>query len=209
MKYVGAAAGSALIPKLLGCYEEALHPVFAEVLKNSYDAIIDVGCAEGYYAVGLARTLRTVPVYAYDIDLCARELCSTLAALNGVEDVVTVRGGCDIAALAESAKGRTLIVCDCEGFELELLRPNLIDGLRQADLIVELHELVDPSIPDVITSRFAPTHEVRLITSEGLRRKSLPQLDGLSRMDRRLARNEWRGVGIRWAYLRSRSEAHE
>ena len=52
MKYVTfKSAGSSLFPKLLGSYEIELLPVFAGLQKNKYDDILDIGCAEGYYAV--------------------------------------------------------------------------------------------------------------------------------------------------------------
>src|SRR5277367_5483480 len=60
-----AALNRHSIPKLLGTYEMELHPVLDLVAKRHYDCVIDIGSAEGYYAVGLARLLM-VPVYAYD-----------------------------------------------------------------------------------------------------------------------------------------------
>ncbi|MBT8196145.1 MAG: hypothetical protein KJO64_06945, partial [Bacteroidia bacterium] len=42
--------GSAFYPKLLGVYEKELHVVFNQIQNNNYSEIIDVGCAEGYYA---------------------------------------------------------------------------------------------------------------------------------------------------------------
>lgn len=51
---VPRALGSALIPKLLGCYEAELQGVLAQILATPYQDILDIGSAEGYYAVGLA-----------------------------------------------------------------------------------------------------------------------------------------------------------
>ena len=48
------AYGSALYPKLIGSYEKELCPTLARLLEKNYSEIIDTGCAEGYYAVGLA-----------------------------------------------------------------------------------------------------------------------------------------------------------
>src|SRR5947209_10340484 len=42
------------LPKLLGCYEAELHPAVNEALGKDYAAVINVGCAEGYYAIGFA-----------------------------------------------------------------------------------------------------------------------------------------------------------
>src|ERR1700687_3163602 len=54
-----------VIPYLLGCVEKELHPVLQSLLSSRYECALNIGCAEGYYAVGLAWLLR-IPVYAYD-----------------------------------------------------------------------------------------------------------------------------------------------
>jgi 2-polyprenyl-3-methyl-5-hydroxy-6-metoxy-1,4-benzoquinol methylase len=77
-------ADGCVMPKLLGSYEEELHPFFNRFAGTDYDLIIDIGCAEGYYAVGLARLFERARVLAYDIDANARQRCSELARLNGV-----------------------------------------------------------------------------------------------------------------------------
>ena len=45
------ATEGALIPRLLGTYECELHPHLAALSAEGLDCVIDVGCAEGYYAV--------------------------------------------------------------------------------------------------------------------------------------------------------------
>lgn len=47
---------SALVPKLLGSYESELHETLERLLCNDYDLVLDIGCAEGFYAVGIAKT---------------------------------------------------------------------------------------------------------------------------------------------------------
>ena len=55
MRYIDASFGSAYIPKLLGTYEQELSNVLAGIIAKRPKAVVDVGAAEGYYAVGLAR----------------------------------------------------------------------------------------------------------------------------------------------------------
>jgi hypothetical protein len=43
---------STFIPKIIGSYECELHPAIEEIIVNNYAEVWDVGCAEGYYAVG-------------------------------------------------------------------------------------------------------------------------------------------------------------
>src|SRR5690606_29129834 len=53
MKYLEQVAGSALLPKLIGSYESELHAALLDMTRRGHRLIIDVGCAEGYYAVGM------------------------------------------------------------------------------------------------------------------------------------------------------------
>lgn len=105
----GRSTGSALIPKILGCYERELHEVFEEVCQQRYSAIVDIGCAEGYYAVGLAMRLQHANVYAFDTDRAARDLCREMARTNCVLDRLAVEGRCDSDALQKNCFGRTRI----------------------------------------------------------------------------------------------------
>jgi hypothetical protein len=43
--------------KLLGLYEKELEPALETVVQSKPDAVIVVGCAEGFYALGLARLI--------------------------------------------------------------------------------------------------------------------------------------------------------
>src|SRR5437660_11467263 len=54
MRYIDRAIGSAYLPKLLGTYECELAAIIEEVCARGPRLIIDLGAAEGYYAVGLA-----------------------------------------------------------------------------------------------------------------------------------------------------------
>src|SRR5271170_382684 len=49
--------GSIFFPKLLGSYEAELQAHFERVIGTDYSAIVDVGCADGYFAVGLAMRM--------------------------------------------------------------------------------------------------------------------------------------------------------
>src|SRR3990167_7614490 len=90
MSYLRAATEGALAPRLLGTYESELHPHIEAFARQGFETVIDVGCAEGYYAVGLARLMPDATIYAYDIKPEARAACEALAETNGVADRVMV-----------------------------------------------------------------------------------------------------------------------
>jgi hypothetical protein len=108
--------GSAIFPKILGSYEQELHPVLERICSKSYSVILDIGSAEGYYAVGLALRFADTPVYAYDINEAANAACATMALLNNVSEKVIIENGCTPKTLTEFPfEGRGLIISDCEG----------------------------------------------------------------------------------------------
>lgn len=164
MSLVGHA--NTLAAKLMGAYETELSESIGELIELRFDQIANIGAGEGYYSVGLARAMPRVTVHAFETDGGERRRCRELALANGVADQVKIHGTCDIAALEKVTRGSTLVICDCEGCERELLRPDLVSGLLDATVLVELHPLIDSSIPDTVLARFAPTHAIRRLHSE-------------------------------------------
>ena len=115
MDYLDQAAEGALIPRLMGTYESELHPHLLAFVEAGLDLVIDVGCAEGYYAVGLARLMPEVVVHAHDIDEAARRACTELAARNGVSERVIVGGEFRPDGFEAFAGRRVLVMVDAEG----------------------------------------------------------------------------------------------
>jgi len=170
MAYVERSTGGALLPKIAGSYEEPIQDWIERAIARRYARILDIGCAEGYYAVGLARRLPESAIIAYDINVDARGLCRDLAAINGVTNV-DVRPSCDFSELAREIVDDTLIVCDIEGGERELLDPRKVPGLADADLIIECHDSYLPGITDLLIDRFEATHAITIAVDDSVRRR--------------------------------------
>lgn len=204
MEYVPTAAGSQLAPKVIGSYEADLHGVLERAFERQYTKVVDVGCAEGYYAVGLALRLPAARVYAFDIDPQALQLCWELACRNGVGDRVRVMEGCTAEQLSSFELAGAFMIVDCEGYELELLRPDLVPDLVTCDVLVELHEFVDRNLFKTVLGRFASTHDITVIGESERDPAAYPVLDGFSSRDKRFAVDERRGTEMRWAFMQSR-----
>ena len=202
LNYVRKAAGSALTPKLVGSYERELHPVWQQITKNSYDLVVDIGCAEGYYAVGLAKQLAgQTPVIAFDMNAEARSLCRELAIVNGVSHQVEVLGECDVAALKRALKPNSLVICDCEGAEVELLDIAQIPALARTEIVVELHDFLRAGVTQTLTQRFAATHEIELIDSAAPDPSLYAELEILPPDQRAIALDE-RAEPMQWAWMK-------
>ena len=160
------AVGSELAPKLLGFYEWELQPIIAACCRRPYERVVDIGCAEGYYAVGLARCLPSATVHAFDIDPAGIRLCREMAELNEVTDRVITASACDAQSLMSLVSaGRTLIVSDCEGFEGDLFTSEIVPALARHDLLIECHDFLRPGITTELRQRFEGSHAVVAVTS--------------------------------------------
>jgi hypothetical protein len=202
MKYINEATGSRYMPKLVGSYECELNPVLNDIISAGYEVIIDIGCAEGYYAVGLAMRMPNARVYAFDTDKHAQDLCLKLAKLNGVEDRVIIGGFCDTDRLNKIISGKTFLLCDCEGYELELIDSSKAPALNQADMIVELHDFVNSEISSTIISRFKVSHDIVIIDSVKERAAAdFPVIAALPNHLQQTATNEVRPGVMQWAWM--------
>jgi hypothetical protein len=170
-------------------------------MQKSPRLILNIGAAEGYYAVGLARHFPEATVLAYEIDAGARELCAGLARLNGVAERVRIEGECTPQEMAALPLQGALILCDCEGCELELLRPDVAPALLDSYLLVELHDCFDPRITPALRERFEATHDITLIDSAPHDPDAFAAARFLPPELRRVAVDDGRGEWLQWALM--------
>jgi hypothetical protein len=207
MKYVASGVGSVYYPKLLGVYERELHPVVAAIGRLRPDRIIDVGAAEGYYAVGLARCNPQAAVVAFEETPDGQRLVREMAALNGVADRVRVLGRCEPGDLRAELAGarRPVVVCDVEGYETTLLDPAAVPALATTWVLVELHEFVTAGVGELLRGRFQDTHRVAEIAQTDRTRADFPYLRWLARLlphaYATFAVNEFRPARMSWLWL--------
>ena len=184
MKYINFSHGSVLVPKILGIYERELHTTLDEALTLRLARVVDIGAAEGYYAVGMACKLPNVEVIAFETDGKAQTLMSELAVANDVSDRLTIHGECISSDLRKVIRdgNDTLVICDVEGAEKYLLDPKELSSLRHCHIAVELHKRNTPDILQTIRDRFSSTHDITEIHQEMRSRQEFPYQTLLTRI---------------------------
>lgn len=201
MAYPVRASEGARLPRMLGVYEASLAPVIEQIVARAYPLVVDIGAAEGYYAVGLARRMPQAQVLARDGDARARRRCALLAEANGVAARVEIGGVMTHADLDALPAGETVIICDIEGAEAELLDPARAPGLAGADLLVEVHEGMRPGTLDLLKARFAPSHDIREIGRKLDDSALTGWMERLDDLDRLLLLWEWRSSPTPWLWM--------
>ena len=203
LDFLRESAEGCHIAKLLGCYEQPLQPFIEAAIGASYPTILNIGCAEGYYAVGMARRMPHTRVLAHDLNPKAQQVCAELAQKNQVSDQVLVGGLFTPADFAAYAGQKVLLMCDIEGAERELLDPQASPALRGMDIIVESHECLISGITQLLIDRFKATHDITLVQDNGQRQlHKLPNwFNNLAHLDQLLATWEWRSGPTPWLVM--------
>lgn len=207
MRYLRYSTEGCHIPKIIGTYESPLHSHIQAAVARGYDVVLNIGAADGYYAVGFALRLPAARIHAHDINREAHHYCRRLADLNGVADRIVIGHAFHGEDFARFAGQRVLVFCDIEGAELELLDPARHPALTGMDIIVELHDFNDQNTSRQVTDRFAATHDIVLVPNSD--RDAVPPafLDTQSHIAQLLALWEGRPGPTPWAVMRARAPA--
>jgi len=193
-------------PKLLGTYERELHPVIESRNWREYSYVVDIGCAEGYYAVGIAKTFHQ-KVLGFDPEPREKELCRQMAALNEVSSMVVLGDWADARTLEElCAERRCFVLSDCEGYEAELFDRRSVQALRVSDVLIEIHEQQKGDLSSPLRELFQPTHETKIITFRRREIGDFPEFKSLGE-DAQLALDEHRTDDQPWLWCQSRQSA--
>jgi hypothetical protein len=204
MKYVDQSAEGCHVPKVIGCYEHELQPFFEAAITTRYDDVVNVGCAEGYYAIGLALRMPGATIHAYDINPGARTMCGRTAERNGVAGRMRIAELFKSTTFRDFAGRRSLFLIDIEGNEVGLLEGAPDADLAGFDFIIECHDAAPGKISRPLLERFQRTHAACLIAHSLPVVELPPTLSKLSDLDQLLAVWEWRSHPTPWLVAASR-----
>jgi len=165
LNYVVEAVGSSLLPKLIGCYEKELSSIFESLRNRNINVIFDIGAAEGYYAVGLARMLPRCQVIAFEATQQGRDLLAEMARKNFVKDRIEIHGMCtkEIFETFVASRMPDFVLIDIEGGEQMLESADLARKLGHVEMLIEVHPANVPGIENALIGAFTQSHIVREI----------------------------------------------
>jgi hypothetical protein len=211
------AVWGAYIPKLLGTYELELRPCLDQIIGKAPKAIIDIGSAEGFYALGLLKCIPGARLVAFEQLSDARSLMNRMARVNGVENRLDIRGSCtpDELRAAFRDSSATFVLCDVEGYEVDLLDPARVPELAHVDMLVEVHDAQRPGCRAALEARFSTTHDLRYIAQHPRRVGDYPFRDAWALLWPRAiltwGLNEFRSPANGWLWMTTRepSDQHD
>ncbi len=193
--------------KMFGLYEQEVLGLL-EKRRGDKDILVNLGAADGYYGVGMAKSggfARTICYVATD---AGRQVIAKTATLNGVADRVDIRGEAGSTFPDELAAdgidlARCLVLCDIEGGEFDILTPACLARLKQSILLIELHEFMvddgDAKAKKLIED-LGRVFNLTFVTMGARDLSGFPELINVNETDRRLICSEGRGRLMTWVF---------
>ncbi len=133
-------------PMLLGLYEsEVMHEIEKAAIRKK--TFVDIGAADGYFAVGAVFSNLYDFSICYEISHEGRESIKQNAERNGVANRVSIYAEATEEALlkmAERVETRDLfILCDIEGGEFDLFSLRVLESLKHSTILIEIHDFTE------------------------------------------------------------------
>ncbi|WP_244137081.1 hypothetical protein [Burkholderia pyrrocinia] len=196
--------------KLLGFYEKEVCDLMVE-LAGERETLVDLGGADGFYAVGMVKTGVYQQCHCFEIEDVSRENIAEIAKENGVQDNVHIYGAATSTFARElSDRGvdlaRSTVLVDIESAEFEVLTLECLQDLRCAHVIVEIHDFMRPHDGKQryaeLLERAAQVFDVRTFTTGPRDPSQAPLLArGWTDTDRWLVCSESRATLMTWLHL--------
>ncbi len=191
--------------KILGLYES---PVTDQLVNwCPAETLVDVGAADGYYPIGMLKAGLVKQAVCFEATEAGRQAIQRNARLNGVESNIRIEGKADAGFLdimkdLDLNPAGTLVLCDIEGGEFEIIKRSLIDYLTGAKFIIELHDMMistaEKGIRQKLIAEFPDTYQTRIIRDTPRQWSGIPELEALTDLDRALVTCEGRKYIGEW-----------
>jgi hypothetical protein len=198
--------------KYLGFYEYVLHEVIQRVIDTTkIDVIINIGCGDGVYALGLSQKFPDARVVCYDTNPSVYNTLQENAEINGLK-VPEFYTSCSTEHLSkildEACDKNVFVFSDCEGYEYDIFNPDNIPQLLKNNIhyIIECHDFSNNQITPVLTARFSNTHAIEIIkeydrSMDDYNKNEIVQRLGASHHELNVLLNEHRPCHMHWMYV--------
>lgn len=188
---------------LLGLYErEVVQSIIHTPTKYKY--FIDVGAADGLYAVGMLFAGRFEKSYCFEISEKGRQIIFENAKLNNQIDrmeIMDKAGHNFYENIPEEVRSQSVLLMDIEGGEFELACNSFFNGFKKSIIYIEIHDWFykdGKQMTERLLDSAKFTHSVTELTTTSRDLSKFPDLNSFSDNDRWLLCSEGRGCLMKW-----------
>jgi hypothetical protein len=194
------------ITKMLGVYELHVLERLIELSKKGHSTFIDIGAADGYFAVGMVYSKAFDQTYCFEISRHGQEHIRSNAKTNSCADQVIIKGEAEYDSLKEilDKENNAVVLIDIEGAESDFLSKNVLSLLQQCHVICELHPWLHSNGYDRREKLISDTKDifnVSVIQRDTYNPNQFSDLSDLKDEERLIAFGEERGRNMEWLVL--------
>lgn len=200
------ASKGLLALKIFGLYESVVVDAITE--SGPYGDLINIGACDGYFTLGLLKAGLATRSICFEVFRQRQQAIRRYAQDNGLGEQVIVLGeateniGVEIARHQFEPK-KSLMICDIEGAEFDLLSRSFLEQLKGATMVVELHDRVnlgDTAPRQRLIDRLPEDYEYRILNWQPPDFQKIEILDELADNDLALVLSEGRKVRGEWLF---------
>jgi hypothetical protein len=195
------------INQILGTYEEHVLQELLYFKEKGINCFIDIGAADGYFAVGMAYSQTFENIYAFEISRLGQEIILDTATQNQCEQLITINGEANSSTIAELIwqHKQAVFLIDIEGAEYTFLNLEMLDLLKNCCVICELHPwLIEKGyeLQNILLSTASERFDINIIKREVYRPNNYEEFDDFTDEERLIAVGEGRHKNMQWLVLK-------
>ncbi|QIL40679.1 hypothetical protein G7074_16245 [Pedobacter sp. HDW13] len=150
------------VSEVLGLYESCLFETWDRVVKKNIDNMMVIGGHTGYYSAALSYLLQLKNNHVFETDTPLHHFITSWFSINKLTPP-KLYGSATEDIFENWQEKIDLIICDCEGEEINLLNPDRFPWQKESNIVVEAHPFYKHRVLSEIIARFKKTHEINLI----------------------------------------------
>ena len=188
--------------KILGLYEKEIQNLINQIQeKNNFPTFIDIGGADGFFAVGSVKNNLFKNCEVFEISKRGRQSIEESAIKNNVADLISIKSEANEKTLSSIENiNNSVILCDIEGGEYDLFSENLIKNMHPSNVIIEIHKNPDISLKE-FEDKFKNLFSINKITQGPRSLKGFGELKNFNDNNRSLLTSEGRSYIQEWWHL--------
>lgn len=197
-------------PKIIGLYEFEVQNKLIDLVSNfKIENFVNIGAAEGYHAIGIAKKTGIQNFVLYEIDKKGQEILKENILKNELKKNIKIENKANLNSIYELNKkldfSKTLFLIDIEGYELELFNDEILGLLKNSFLIIENHRFLLSKTKQIkyqeLVNKFDDSFNVELVSNTGRNISQINELSNLSENELMMISSESRPKMMEWFVL--------
>lgn len=197
-------------PKIIGLYEFEVQNKLLYLVSNfTIENFVNIGAAEGYHAIGIAKKTKIQNFVLYEIDKKGQEILKENIFKNKLKKNIKIENEANLNSICELNKeldfSKTLFLIDIEGSELELFNDEILRLLKNSFLIIENHKFLlseeKQNKYQELINKLNDNFKVEIVRNNGRNVSEIKEISNLSENELMMISTESRPKMMEWFVL--------